>query len=179
MEIVVQITFFGTIILVTSWFGRPVWFLVQGIQLIGLGVLYLVSPSFTFDTVLHMGKSSSLYYFTNPDWVPSQNLGHNKVNIKSVDRDANRYKRLQARDSRKKENNAVDGLLSLAMGCPSPSNDVGHGEEYSETSCQTTPEGTSISKMEAEIQRLIEEYRKLKTQFNSESKNVDQDFFPG
>ncbi|KAJ8042662.1 hypothetical protein HOLleu_09477 [Holothuria leucospilota] len=120
-------------------------------------------------------KPSLLYDFTNPDWVPFQNLGHNEVNIKSVDRDANRYKRMQARDSRKKENDAVGGILSLAMGCPSPSNDV--GEEFSETSCQTTLEDTSISKMETEIQRLIEENRKLKTQLNAESKSFDQHFF--
>ncbi|KAJ8037751.1 hypothetical protein HOLleu_18644 [Holothuria leucospilota] len=79
--------------------------------------------------LISAGKPSSLYDFTNQDWVSSQNLGHNKVNIKGVDRDASRYKRLQARDSRKTETDAVDALLSLAMDCPSPSNNV--GEEFS------------------------------------------------
>ncbi|KAJ8038804.1 hypothetical protein HOLleu_16337 [Holothuria leucospilota] len=60
MELLLDIFFYGTVILVTSWLGRPVWFLVQGIQLIGFGLVYFASPSFSLGTLLHVVYRSQL-----------------------------------------------------------------------------------------------------------------------
>ena len=50
-------------------------------------------------------------------------------------------------------------------------------EEITGTGTQTNLQGESISKMEEEVQRLLEENRTLKQQLSTENHKFDLDFF--
>lgn len=59
------------------------------------------------------GKPADLEDETNPDWLPSLNLGHSKVSDKQVKVAEDRWARKKAREDARATTDAVQGLLAL------------------------------------------------------------------
>ncbi|XP_063971493.1 uncharacterized protein LOC135158125 [Lytechinus pictus] len=119
------------------------------------------------------GKPAYLYDRTNPDWVPSLKLGHNKVTPDKVERDSGRYKRAQTRQTKKVESNAAQALLLLQS-----SDEVNNSiDECPGTASQTSLEGSTIESTTSELQRLLDENRMLKAELSKSM--YDQQFFEG
>ena len=108
------------------------------------------------------GKPCQLYNNLNPDWVPTINLGHDKV-FQSPPPSAlnSRYARNINRSSKKKQSEAASALLQLQ---DTDNTSIVTVEQDVETgTCSQTDVGMDlIGSMESEMQRLLEENNKLK-----------------
>lgn len=50
-----------------------------------------------------IGSPSALYDCTNPDWAPTQNMGHDNIAPESVGNAMSKYKRAKEREANKKQ----------------------------------------------------------------------------
>ena len=108
------------------------------------------------------GKPCQLYNNLNPDWVPTANLGHDKV-FQSPPPSAlnSRYARNINRSSKKKQSEAASALLQLQD--TDNTSTVSVEQDVETGTCSQTDVGMDlIGSMESEMQRLLEENNKLK-----------------
>ena len=114
-----------------------------------------------------------MYDTTNPDWAPTVNLGHNKVNPATSASDTSRYQRALDRTEKQKDNEAASALIQLGEITSSTSD----SNAETGTTVQTDLSGVMISGMQAELQRLIIDNQRLKDELKQKTVDFDVDFF--
>ncbi|XP_046856171.1 uncharacterized protein LOC124449281 [Xenia sp. Carnegie-2017] len=118
------------------------------------------------------GKPSALTDQTNPDWAPSQNLGHTYVEKVDVDR----YARISERNEKRKRSESIETVLSAVTQSTLTNHLV--DEEHGATSAslsesesnnkysQTELSLDKITAMKSEINRLTQENLELKNKIS-------------
>ncbi|XP_046860953.1 uncharacterized protein LOC124454191 [Xenia sp. Carnegie-2017] len=118
------------------------------------------------------GKPSALTDQTNPDWAPSQNLGHTYVEKVDVDR----YARISERNEKRKRSESIETVLSAVTQSTLTTHLV--DEEHGATSAslsesesnnkysQTELSLDKITAMKIEINRLTQENLELKNKIS-------------
>ncbi|XP_038044401.1 uncharacterized protein LOC119719148 [Patiria miniata] len=119
------------------------------------------------------GKPSALYDNTNPDWAPTVKLGHSNIDGATATRDLERYQRRCYRQGQKSKLDAAEALLQLHSVPKTPKRQ----QSTSEEACQTDLDSNSMKSTQTELQRLLEENRKLKEQLAESNNNFDRQFF--
>ena len=121
------------------------------------------------------GKPSALYDSTNPDWAPSLQLGHNKVTDVAAARDTDRHQRVLGRKRKKLDIDAASVLVELQDAAP----EIAETATETGMASQTELHSTTIAAMQTEIQQLLSENLRLKTdlQVSIEKTKLERDFF--
>ncbi|XP_066303870.1 uncharacterized protein [Branchiostoma lanceolatum] len=110
------------------------------------------------------GKPASLYSFTDPDWAPTQHLGHNKVDITlGVARSVRAAERNNKRIKIEEDGYSTGGIIDP----PSPVVPNIHVAAKCDAGCQTELTGEDIDRMQCTVQYLTEQQDNLKTQLLS------------
>ncbi|KAK6173756.1 hypothetical protein SNE40_017158 [Patella caerulea] len=129
------------------------------------------------------GKPSELYRETNPDWVPTQNLGYQCKD--AYGSDVSRYDRLQKRTDRKHMQDAAMCLLDLSasldnsMACTDLDVDVEPDniiEEELTHLQQLELANHEVKKLQTNITRTEEENARLKKIIHKMRANTPEDF---
>ena len=120
------------------------------------------------------GKPSALYDSTNPDWAPSLQLGHNKVTDVAAARDTDRHQRVLGRKRKKLDIDAASVLVELQDAAP----EIAETATETGMASQTELHSTTIAAMQIEIQQLLSENLRLKTdlQVSIEKTKLERDF---
>ena len=121
------------------------------------------------------GKPSALYDSTNPDWAPSLQLGHNKVTDVAAARDTDRHQRVLGRKRKKLDIDAASVLVELQDAAP----EITQTATERGMASQTELHSTTIAAMQTEIQQLLSENLRLKTDLkvSVEKTKLERDFF--
>ncbi|XP_035678171.1 uncharacterized protein LOC118416983 isoform X1 [Branchiostoma floridae] len=108
-------------------------------------------------------KPADLYACTDPDWVPTQHLGHNKVRALDISIGLARNDRLSARNSikRRKIEEEDHSTNVIDPPCPPVSPDE---PTKCDVGCQTDMTGEEIDRMKFTVNYLSEQQDQLKTQ---------------
>ena len=82
------------------------------------------------------GKPAGLFEQENPDWAPTQKMGHNSAVLGGTSQ-GNRYHRLQQRNKRMKEVTAARALLEFSQQQDIPPTHLQHDEQPAQASVQS------------------------------------------